>query len=42
MYDAVAYCGCGSTFSIENYELSNPIHDDKIRNTIPRLRHSDR
>ncbi|MFW5487344.1 MAG: hypothetical protein ACNI3A_02810 [Desulfovibrio sp.] len=25
----------GSTFSIENYELSNPIHDDKIGNTIP-------
>ena len=34
MHDAGSCCGCGGTFSIENYELSKRINDDKIRNII--------
>lgn len=34
MRDAGSCCGCGGTFSVENYELSRRINDDKIRNII--------
>jgi glycolate oxidase iron-sulfur subunit len=34
MRDAGACCGCGGTFSAENYGLSRRINDDKIRNIV--------